>query len=305
MDLKKLEYLETIYRLRSFSKAADEHFISQPSISNAIQKLEAELGVLLIDRNAKPLIFTPEGVRFMSHVYNILNAVSEAVRDMNELARTERQTLRMTVHSTLGDWILTQIFSDFYERYPRFDVFLREETNQVMLEHLLSEDVDLAYTLIPPDCDLKLFETIPIQNCELYALIPKRHPLEQYKRVPLSMLKSERLLTFPPGSLIHSRLENDFQQLHIVPRFQTLPQIRILQELVEQGRGISFITIDELSSLTDTDTYSIRPFQEPIYFLKGFILKKGRKRSSAVNCMISYVQSTVQQKQQTKDSSAK
>lgn len=300
MDLKKLEYLETIYRLRSFSKAADEHFISQPSISNAIQKLEAELGILLIDRNAKPLVFTPEGVRFMSHVYNILNAVNEAVRDMNELARTERQTLQMVVHSTLGDWILTHIFSDFYERYPRFDVILHEEINQLMLEHLLSEDIDLAYTLIPTDCDLKLFETIPVQNCELYALIPKKHPLEQYTRVPLGMLKSERLLTFPSGSLIHARLENDLQQLHVIPRFQMLPQIRFQQELVEQGRGISFITVDELSSIKDTDTYSIRPFQEPIYFLKGFILKKGRKRTSAMNCMISHVQSAVQQKQRAK-----
>ena len=120
MDLKKLEYLETIYRLRSFSKAAEAHFISQPSISNAIQKLETELGVLLIDRNAKPLVFTPEGVRFMSHVYTILNAVEEAQKDMREISSLNRQQLKMAIHSILVDWIFTQIFSDFQERYPGY-----------------------------------------------------------------------------------------------------------------------------------------------------------------------------------------
>lgn len=303
MDLKKLEYLETIYRLRSFSKAAEAHFISQPSISNAIQKLETELGVLLIDRNAKPLVFTPEGVRFMSHVYTILNAVEEAQKDMREISSLNRQQLKMAIHSTLGDWILTQIFSDFQERYPGYEVLIMENTSQIMLEELLAEEIDLAYTLIPDNCDLEVFETIPIQNCELYALLPKGHPLEHYTRIPLGMLKPERLLTFPPGSLIYSRLESAFQQLKIVPKFQTLHQIRIIQNLVEQGRGISFVTIDELSFLEDTSTFSVRPFQEPIYFLKGFILKRNKKRTNGVNSMISYVQATIQKKRQQKGDS--
>lgn len=303
MDLKKLEYLETIYRLRSFSKAAEAHFISQPSISNAIQKLETELGVLLIDRNAKPLVFTPEGVRFMSHVYTILNAVEEAQKDMQEISSLNRQQLKMAIHSTLGDWILTQIFSDFQERYPGYEVLIVENTSQIMLEELLAEEIDLAYTLIPDNCDLEVFETIPIQSCELYALLPKGHLLEQYPRIPLNMLKPERLLTFPPGSLIYSRLESAFQQLKIVPKFQTLHQIRIMQNLVEQGYGISFVTVDELSFLEDTSTFSIRPFQEPIYFLKGFILKRNKKRTNGVNNMISYVQATIQKKRQQKGDS--
>ncbi len=295
MDLKKLEYLEAIYRLRSFSKAAEEHFISQPSISNAIQKLELELGVVLINRNSKPLIFTPEGVRFMSHVYNILNAVDDAVRDMQELSSAQRQTLKIAIHSTLGDWVPTKILSDFRDRFPMYQVELYELPNQEMLEQLVSEEIDLAYTLIPDNCDLEQFTTIPVQTCELYVLLPKNHPLEHYERIPLNMLKSERLITFPPGSLIYSRLDRDFSQLHIVPHFQTLNQIRIIQGLVEQNHGVSFVTVDEMSSLSDTSTYSIRPLQEPIHFLKGFILKRGHRPSNAANSIMAYIQGVVQE----------
>ncbi len=296
MDFKKLEYLESIYRLRSFSKAAEEHFISQPSISNAIQKLETEMGMQLIDRNSKPLVFTSEGVHFMSHVYDILNTVDAAMRDMQNLALTKKETLNMVVHSTLDDWILTKIFSDFHERYPQYEILFHEYINKVMLEKILSDEIDLSYTLIPDDIDLDSFETIPVQTCELYVLIPKNHPLEQYERVPLGMLKSECLLTFPSGSLILSRLERDFHQLNITPRFRTLTQIRIMQNLVEQNCGVSFVTKDEASTLKDTETYSIRPLEEPIKFLKGFILKRGIKKSAGINCMISYVQETVQER---------
>ena len=300
MDLKKLEYLESIYRLQSFSKAAEEHFISQPSISSAIQKLEAELGMQLIDRNSKPLTFTPEGTYFMSHVYKILNTVETAMRDMQNLSNSQKQVLHMVIHSTLDDWILTRIFSDFHEKFPQYEVRLYEQIQQTMLNNLLSENIDLAYTLIPDDIDLEKYETIPVQSCELYVLLPKNHPLEQCERIPLGMLKSECLLTFPSGSLILSRLQRDFQQLHIAPRFRTLSQVRIMQNLVEQNCGISFVTKDELSQLADTTTYSIRPLQEPINFLKGFIMKRGTKKTAAANCMISYVQRTVQEERRKK-----
>lgn len=300
MDFKKLEYLESVYRLQSFSKAAEEHYISQPSISSAIQKLEFELEMQLIDRNSKPLKFTPEGTYFMSHVYKILDTVSTAVQDMKSLADSQKQVLHMVIHSTLDDWILTRIFSDFHENYPQYEIHLHEQIHQIMLDNLLSGKIDLAYSLIPEDIDLDLFETIPIQSCELYVLLPKNHPLEQYERIPLGMLKSECLLTFPSGSLILSRLQRDFQQLHIAPKFRTLSQVRIMQNLVEQNCGISFVTKDELSQLTDTSTYSVRPLQEPINYLKGFILKRGSQKNAAINCTISYVQNTVQEERRKK-----
>lgn len=66
-----MRYLEAIYRLKSYTKAAEELFISQPSLSNAIHSLEKELGVSLIDRSRQPLRFTFEGERFMWHVYSV------------------------------------------------------------------------------------------------------------------------------------------------------------------------------------------------------------------------------------------
>lgn len=295
MDFKKLEYLETIYRVRSFSKAAEEHYISQPSISNAIQKLESELGVILIDRNSKPLSFTPEGMHFMGHVYTILNAVKEAETDMRALIHSSAQEILIAVHSTIGDHVLTKIFLDFHDRYPRCSLSLMEMSNQMMLDRLFKEEIDMAYTLIPEDIDLELYETIPLQRCELQAMLPKGHVLEQYDRVSLSMMKNERIVTFMKDALIYQRLEKEFATLQISPVFRTQPNIRVQQNLVEQSYGISFVTVDSLSTLRDTTTYSIRPLLEQIHFLKGFVLKRNRSKNPAVNNLIHYVQQTIQE----------
>ncbi|MEI3192284.1 MAG: hypothetical protein V8S36_08685 [Lachnospiraceae bacterium] len=64
-----------------------------------------------------------------------------------------------------------------------------------MLKKIFDEEIDLAYTLIPDDLDLDMFETIPLQTCESIAPPPKNHPLEQYDRIPLSMLKSENVFS--------------------------------------------------------------------------------------------------------------
>ncbi|MCC8139916.1 MAG: LysR family transcriptional regulator [Lachnospiraceae bacterium] len=296
MDLKKLEYLKTIYRVRNFSKAAEEHYISQPSISNAIQKLEAELGTTLIDRNSKPLVFTPAGEHFMHHVNTILDAVAYAERDMKEFLLPARKTIHTAFHPTRGAWLLTPIYSDFQQKYPQIDIVVHDVFHNQMLSMLESGDLDLTYTLIPEDLDLNKFRTIPLQNCELYAMLPKGHPLENYRKVSISMLKNETLITFPPGSLIYARLKEEFRANHIDKAFYTLQPIRIMREMVEEGRGIAFVTRDEFSQLSDTDLFSVRPLENLIRFLKGFLLKKEKELTPSMSLLISYIEDQIHQK---------
>jgi DNA-binding transcriptional LysR family regulator len=78
MDTRKLEYLEAVYRLRNFTKAANEQFVSQSSLSEAILRLEEEMGAKLINRDVKPIEFTPSGEVFMKYVYPLLNIVRTA-----------------------------------------------------------------------------------------------------------------------------------------------------------------------------------------------------------------------------------
>lgn len=293
MELKNLQYLESIYRLHSFTKAADEHFISQPSISNAIQKLEAELNVRLINRTEKPLTFTEDGERFMCHVYNILNALEDAVQDMKYRSDLKEQTLYLAWASTLGDCLLPMIFTEFHELYPQFQIMLCEQTIQRILDQLLDGRIDLAYALIPELYDAELLETIPLQVCEMYVLLSREHPLASCEQISLGMLKNEKILTFPPGSLIRTKLEEKFKELHIVPTLHTVNQVTVIETLVSQNYGVTLLAVDEMNSVMKNPNIVLRPLKEPVTFSKGFILKRGQHRTLSMNRLINFVQNVL------------
>ena len=303
MELKNLQYLESIYRLRSFTRAAEEHYISQPSISNAVQKLERELGVTLINRNDKPLSFTENGERFMCHVRNILSLTDDAVQDMKELSDPQKMTLRLSWASTIGDIILPRIYTEFYKKYPQYQVVLSAETLQDMMKRLLTEEIDMAYAHIREGYDSRLFDMIPIQSCELQVLMSRDNPLSKYGHLSLEMLAGEQILAFPPGSVFRNKIEEKFAEAHIVPKLQTITHTDIIQELVEQNYGISFLTKELDNSLAHNEKLLFVPLSEPVYFLKGFLLKNGVKRTAAMKAMILFIQDVVKEIRYSEESS--
>lgn len=293
MELKNLQYLDSIYRLRSFTKAAEEHYISQPSISNAIQKLENELGVILIRRNEKPLAFTEDGERFMCHVSNILEAVDDAIQDMKSRSCLLEQTLHLAWASTLGDCLLPRIYTQFHESYPQCQVLLWEQTLHNILTLLTADQIDLAYALIPENYDPNTLEVIPLQFCEMRVLLSKDHPLASHKQLSLTMLRNEKILTFPSGSLIRTKLEEKFKELHIVPNLYPVNQVAVMENLVSENYGITLLAVDEINSITNNKNIVLLPLKEPITFLKGFILKRGCRRTVPMKQMISFVENVL------------
>lgn len=297
MELKNLQYLESIYRLHSFTKAADEHYISQPSISNAIQKLESELNVRLINRNEKPLTFTEEGERFMCHVYNILDALKDAVQDMQSRSAAKEHTLRLAWASTMGDCLLPMLFTEFHDLYPQYQLMLCEQTMHDILANLLDGTLDLAYALIPEYYDSSQLETIPLSLREMSVLLSKDHPLASCSQISLQMLKNEKILTFPSGSLIRTKIEEKFRELHIVPNLYTVNQITVMETLVSQNYAVTMLVIDEMNSVTDNPNIVLRPLKDRVTFLKGFILKRGYHQTVSMKHLITYVRNVLHEHQ--------
>jgi DNA-binding transcriptional LysR family regulator len=289
MELKKLEYLEAIYRHRNFTKAAEEHYISQPSITNAIKALEDEMGCTLIERKSKPLKFTSKGELFMKHVYIILNAVKDAEEEMQGLSKPETILLNVGFGATARNWFVPKIYTEFQDMHPEVNVALQENTTSIMLEQLSNESLDLLFTLLPDSWDFEKFESIPIAPCELGVLLPPDHPLTEHDRIPIESISTERLLTFPPGALIKDKLEKTFNSIHLSPRIQTVAQLSVAEKMAAVGYGVTFTT-RELAHLNDIENgLTFRPFNERILFMQCIMLKRNRPKTQAMQWMISYI----------------
>ena len=262
MDLKKLRYLEAIYRLKSYTKAAEELFISQPSLSNAIHALEKELGVSLIDRSRQPLRFTFEGERFMWHVYKILECVREAEEDIAEMSERKKHSLMLIWPSiTANDYILPKIYTDMVN--------------------------------LPDNQDLTAFSYIPVMESSVWVMLHRSHPLVQHPSISFEMLGDQTLLTFQRGSLIRRKIEESCEKAKIRPKIISVNQMGVAVQLVQQGYGISFTTMDNTKVNIPEMDLVLRPLEQPIVFQKGFLLKRGRQPSPGVNKLIKFVKDTV------------
>lgn len=293
MELRNLQYLEAVYRLHSFTKAADEFYISQPSITGAIQKLEKELGVMLIDRSKKPFQFTVNGEHFMKHVYNILGVVGDAEKDMKKTQGMETEHINLVWASTMGDCLLPLVFTEFYEKNPHYQITLYEQTNAEILEGLQNETYDLAYALFPEQYNPDIVKTIPVQICQMYVIMSKQCELKRYNKIPLEALKEKKILSFPKGSAVRTKIDDLFHKARIVPEIQTIRQTKLIEELICQNYGIAILPLDKVNSVATEEEIIIRPLKDSIVFTKGFIMKRGRHRTDGMKALIRFVQERV------------
>ena len=296
MDLKKITYLEAIYRLKSYTKAAEELYISQPSLSNAIHALEKELGVTLINRSRQPLTFTAEGERMMWHVYRILECVQEAREDMAQLGEMRKRRLMLIWPSiTANDYILPAIYTEFHRQFPQINVVVQDATIQSTMTRLLSEEVDLAMVNLPDNQDLTAFSFLPVMESSVMVMLPEGHPLENEMSISFEMLQEQTILTFQRGSLIRDKIEDGCKKAKIRPKIISVNQMEVAKQLVLQGYGITFTTMDNTKMKMIEQGLVLRQLKQPIVFQKGFLMKRGRQLSPDVNMLITFVKDMVEQ----------
>ncbi|MDY4279267.1 MULTISPECIES: LysR family transcriptional regulator [Faecalicoccus] len=296
MEFQKLIYLESIYRLHSFTKAAEENHISQPSITNAIQKLEEELNCELIQRKSKPLQFTSEGQRFMSHVYNILQAVDDAYRDMNLLKSNRNNRLNIACSSYVRNWFLPLVYTGFLKRYPQIDINISEPTLESSLLELEDGRLDFLYTLFPDHLNLEEFEVKLVQKCQLGLIMRKGDVLESMNTISLDVLRHKNVYLYPKGSIVRSKIEKEFSACHIVPHILTISQSDLMQQMTEMGMGYSFVVTDAFGNINLSDGLTFRPLKKPVELWQAFIWKRGHTLSKNALNMIEYIENFFKQK---------
>ena len=127
MELRQLEYFQMASRLKNITRAAQRLRVSQPNITVAIKKLEAELGVQLFDRSQKQLTLTPEGAVFLKRIELALRNIEDAVLEVNDYKQLQKGTIKIGIPPMMGAYLFPKVFSGFRHIHPHLDVLLYEE----------------------------------------------------------------------------------------------------------------------------------------------------------------------------------
>ena len=197
MTLTELRYLVNLDKERHFGRAAERSFVSQPTLSVAVKKLEDELGVMLFERNRGEARPTPVGERIIAQARKVL-AEAGRVEDMAREGRDELVgPLRFGAIYTVGPYLLPGLVPLMRERAPRMPLVIEENFTAKLLEQLRDNELDVAVIALP--VDLHGLNAWSLYDEDFVVLLPQDHRWAAEKQIPAKRLAEEHLLLLGPG----------------------------------------------------------------------------------------------------------
>jgi LysR family transcriptional regulator, hydrogen peroxide-inducible genes activator len=252
MELHQLRYFCAIVDTGSFSRAARQTHVSQPSLSQQIRKLEDELGARLFDRLGRSVRLTEIGQTFLPRARAVLRELQAARGDLEQQRDSLGGTLTVGVIPTVAPYFLPPVLTQFSRQFPQAEVSVVEEITPVLLERLRAATVDLALLALP--IRGHEFEAFPVLTEPMFAALPKKHRLAKMASLSLKDLRAEPFLLLRDG---HCFRENalaacDRARLHPQIVFES-GQFSSLLSMVAAGMGVSIVpemAIDKKSHCT-------------------------------------------------------
>jgi LysR family hydrogen peroxide-inducible transcriptional activator len=203
MNLRDLQYLVALADHRHFGRAAAASFVSQPTLSTQIRKLEEELGVALVERAPRKVMLTPAGRDMAERARRVLSEVEQMKEAARRSQDPEAGSVRLGIFPTLGPYLLPHVVAAVRERFPRLELLLVEEKTPVLLERLHEGRLDAALLALPLHDD-RLHVEFLFEEPFLLA-VPVHHRLATTRPLAIGDLADERLLLLEDGHCLRDQ----------------------------------------------------------------------------------------------------
>lgn len=270
MTLTELKYIVAVARERHFGRAAEACFVSQPTLSVAIRKLEDELGVILFERGGSEVGVTDVGLRVVTQAQKVL----EEANLIKEIARQSEDPLagplRVGIIYTIAPYLLPRLIPTQVEETPQMPLVLQENYTTRLLELLRQGELDCAIVALPiPDAGL-IVE--PLYDEPFVVALPATHPWADRERIHPDELKDETMLLLGTGHCFRD------QVLEVCPEYARYSassegiqrsfegsSLETIRHMVAAGIGVTVMPASSLN-LTGPEDRLLRylPFEEPV-----------------------------------------
>ena len=283
LKLKDLRYLVALADERHFGRAAARCFVSQPTLSAQLKKLESYLGVQLIERQPSNVALTQAGEQIVARARRILEASEEVVA----LARSHRDPLagklRIALLPTIGPYLLPRVAGKIRKALPRLELRLYEYQTVPMLEKLRQGEIDVGILALP--VDMEGFDARVLYEEPFTVAMPEKHRLASRSSIRISDLQNETLLLLEDGHCLRDQALEVCSHvgLHESQDFRAT-SLETLRQMVATGSGITL-----LPELASRGAYGnargvvTRPFVKPVPVRRiGAVWRKTSARLPAV-----------------------
>ncbi len=239
MDLDQLHTFLEIVRLKSFSKAAQTCYRTQPAISAQVRQLEQELSTNLFERFGTKISLTVAGRIFAEHAEQILALRRRAQDAINELEKVPRGELVIAANEATCIYVLPSVFAEFKKRFPNVQLLVDRSYGTRVVQAVLDNQADFGFTQLP--VQEKKLQAVSIHSDEIKLLVPYHHRLAKQERVLSKDLLGEPVL-LPKTGTTRARLsvwlDPILEELNIS---MELDSTEMIKRFVMADLGISFL----------------------------------------------------------------
>ena len=240
MEMHQLRYVVAVARTGNFSRAAGQCHVSQPSLSQQILKLEAELGERLFDRMKRVAKLTPHGEVFFQRAVRILQEAEAAQREATEAKGLLRGAVTIGVLPTIAPYLLPRAMKEFTEKYPGVEIVVQEDTTARLVKESLAYEIDFLLVSHPINDERLMVRELFAE--ELLLALPPGHSLCGKRTVTAADLAGERLIVMREGHCLGDQVLRFCERRDLRPQISfRSAQLETVQALVRSGLGISLI----------------------------------------------------------------
>lgn len=284
MTLDQLRYFQAVCKYKSVSNASKYLNISQPSVSNAISKLENEFGTMLFVRQNRRLTLTKEGAILLELTNDLLLNADNTVKTMKKLS--DNKVLNLGIPPMLSSFILPILYGDFFKNFPDFKINIIEDDRTGLIRMLEDHKINMAF--LPHDgamdAHLKSQALIELDNV---CCVSNHHRLSQKESLTLEDIKDEPLVLFKNSFFQTERIIERFNQNGYTPNvLLNTAQVTTMQNMAASGLAVGFIFKFLLES--NSDLVGI-PLDPPMRTQISLVWKQGEHLSNNMNHLIQFV----------------
>jgi DNA-binding transcriptional LysR family regulator len=279
MHIETLKIFCDLADMRSFSKAAEKHIVSQSAISQQIAQLEMEHKCQLLNRGKRPLELTPAGELFYRAAKDIVDRFEQFKSELNSLKSSAQARINLGAIYSIGMYTLSGYIKKFMVKKPNVNVHVEYFSAEKIYEMVLSGELDIGIVALPKRdkrLDVHEFEDEP-----LVFVCSAKHPLAKQGQIDIHKLQFERFIAFEAGVPTRKWIDGIFERYNIVIRpIMEFDNVETVKKAVEINSGVSILPKPAVLQEIATGTIKALEFSNEKFLRPtGIIVRKDRVHS--------------------------
>jgi len=242
MDLRQLRYLVALAEERHFTRAAAREHVAQPALSQQIRRLEAEVGLSLVERTTRHVAITHAGQLLAARARRVLAEVEAAQVELLAIKGMESGRVTVGTMHTMGPVDVSEALAIFHKRHPAIELTVREQSSEELAEMLRNDELDLAFLSVTERVESHELGLHQLVSEELVVLLPTEHRLARMRSLRMAELEDEEFISFREGARLRELLLSAAHQAGFAPQIKLESnESERIRRLVARGMGVAIL----------------------------------------------------------------